>query len=73
MTFVKGDVLVSQVNGQGLRKGGRYVVALVDVQRTPVGSFTRYLVHDLDAPIGTGLAKAVPFWVSNAHLLMALG
>lgn len=42
--FHAGDVVVSNVNAQGMTKGERYVVTDMSVRHTPFGGFTTYLV-----------------------------
>lgn len=59
--FAKGQNVQSLVDAQGMRKGGVYRVADVDVQVTPFGGFTSYLLATQTQVVG---------WVRNGHLLL---
>lgn len=62
--FKKGDLLVSRSRSQYLVFGRTYLVVDLEIDRTPFGGYTRYLVRE------SRDEDAVPFWVTNGHLLL---
>lgn len=63
-TFINGDVVVAQVEAQGLRLNVDYEVVDMDVRALPFGTFVTYLLQ----PVGGTPAERVQ--VQNGHLLL---